>query len=121
MFALELALSIFSKSWGKQRKGGFDFKFAEGGVDAATAKKRTFQAFFWIIAYYLLVHIIGFVYAIPVFFVLYFRVQGKESWKQSLLVTAIAFAAFYLIFIWGLGNTYPESWLYLGLHGLGIL
>jgi hypothetical protein len=120
MFALELGLSIFSKAWGKKKKGGFDFKFAEDGVDAATAKKRTIESFFWILAYYFLVHLIGFVYAIPVYFLLYFRVAGKESWKQSTLVTIISFAVFYMIFVWGLGNTYPDSWVYQGLTALGV-
>jgi hypothetical protein len=121
MFALELGLSIFSSTWGKKKKGGFDFKFAEDGVDAATAKRRSLEAFFWLFVYYLLVHIVGFVYAIPVYFVLYFRLVGKESWKQSALVTIIGFAVFYMVFVWGLGNTYPESWVYQGLQALGIM
>jgi hypothetical protein len=121
MFALELTLSIFSATWGKKKKGGFDFKFDEETVDAVTARKRTIEAFFWLLVYYLLVHIIGFVYAIPVYFILYFRLVGKESWQQSALVTIIGFAVFYTVFVWGLGNTYPDSWLTMGLQLLGIL
>jgi Na+-transporting NADH:ubiquinone oxidoreductase subunit NqrB len=121
MFALELGLCIFSKTWGTKKKGGFDFKFAEGEIDAATVIKRTRESFAWIIAYFLLVHLIGFVYAIPVFFMLYFRIVGKESWKKSALVTGVAFALFYLTFVWGLGNTYPDSWVHQGLAALGIM
>jgi len=121
MFAVELGLSLFSKAWLEKKKGGFDFKFAEDGVDEATAKRRTIGAFFWLFVYYLLVHLIGFVYAIPVYFMLYFKLVGKESWVQSALVTIIGFAVFYLVFVWGLGNTYPESWIYQGLQALGIM
>jgi hypothetical protein len=121
MFAVELGLSIFSKAWLRKKKGGFDFQFAADGVDEATAKKRAIGAFVWLLVYYLLVHLIGFVYAIPVYFMLYFRLVGKESWVQSALVTIIGFATFYMVFVWGLGNTYPESWIYLGLQALGIV
>jgi Sec-independent protein secretion pathway component TatC len=120
LFAVELFLSLFYKKWKEEKRTGFDFKFAEG-IDEAKVKRRTIEAFVSIFVYFALVLIIGFVYAIPVFFLLYFRFVGREGWKKSILITAIGWLAFYLIFIWGMKNSYPDSWLYQISTALGIV
>ena len=120
LFAVELILSLFSKKWKEKKRAGFDFKFTEG-IDETQVRRRTIEAFISIFAYFVLILIIGFVYAIPVFFLLYFRFVGREGWKKSILITAIGWLAFYLIFVYGMKNSYPDSWLYQLSAALGIM
>ncbi len=120
LFALDLAFTFFSKKWTEEEHGGLDFKLTEG-TDKGDTRKKTIEAFGWICGYFFLVLFIGFVYAIPAFFVLYFRFSGKESWKKSIIVAAIGFLVFYLFFVWGMSNAYPDSWLVQILVALGIM
>lgn len=120
LFAVELILSLFYKKWKEEKRTGFDFKFAEG-IDKSKVKRRSIEAFASILAYFVLILAIGFVYAIPVFFFLYFRFIGREGWKKSILITAAGWVIFYMIFIWGMKNSYPESWLYQLSAALGIV
>ena len=114
----ELYLSLFSRKV-RKKQTTYDFKLADG-IDPAVAKQRTIRIFLWIVAYYLLIQLVGFSYAIPLFFCLFFRFQGKEGWKMSVGLALLAWLSFYGLFIWLLDTQYPESWLQRGLNVFGI-
>ena len=52
----------------------------------------------WMVAFILLVLLLGFPLAVPVFVLAYLVTSGRESWLLSLVLAAAAWAAFYLLF-----------------------
>jgi len=61
--------------------------------------------------------LLGFPITIGLFTFLYLKFSGKERWVFSLVMTAIIWVSFYVLFIWFSGVQFPESWLqkWLGL------
>jgi hypothetical protein len=53
----------------------------------------------WMGGFYLAVILIGFSLAIPLFVFAYLRGQAKEAWTISLLLPAVAWLGFYLLFV----------------------
>lgn len=64
------------------------------------------------IAYILLVYLIGYVYASLVFFFLINRIAGFRSWLTDLGVTVLMTVSFYLIFVSWLGIIFPRGLLF---------
>lgn len=117
---VELILTRFSPKWSREQRSGYDFKF-DKGTDAAVAKKRVIEMSLWILVYYFCILFVGFSFAIPLFFLLFFRIKGKEAWKISLVLAAAAWASFYGLFILLLQSQYPEGWVQQLLSMVGIL
>ncbi len=103
---IELSFSLF----GKERKDEItiDFKLSEN-VDKILEKKRTFLIFSWIIIFFFLIKLFGFHIAIPIFFILFWRLNGKEGWKISIVLAAISWLCFYGLFIWLLNIPFMEG------------
>ena len=87
-----------------------------GITDQALASKRTFQAFTWIIGFVALVIFFGFNIAIPLFVLLFLKLQGKEGWCISLILTGLAWGFFFGLFIRILHTPFPEGWLFSVLN-----
>jgi hypothetical protein len=68
-----------------------------------------------------MVLLIGFPIAVPLFVFLYMKLQGKEKWGVSLLMTFIAWASFYGLFVKFCDVPFMEGWVQQGLKVLGIL
>ena len=111
---MELVMTLYSVKWSKEKRSGYDFKFAEG-IDPALVKKRGISISCWILFYYFCIHLVGFSYAIPLFFLLFFRMRGEEAWKLSIALAAVAWVSFHGLFVMLLKMQYPEGWLQQGL------
>ena len=101
-------------------EGSVDFKFSEG-AEKAVERSRTIMIFVWIVAFFFLTLIVGFQVAVPLFVFFYLKLEGKESWKLALIVTAVTWGAFYGLFVWFLNVPFMDGWLQQGLRALGAL
>jgi putative tricarboxylic transport membrane protein len=64
------------------------------------------------IAYILLMDLVGYLLATVVFFFLINRIVGFRSWLANMGVTALMTAAFYLVFVSWLGIIFPRGLLF---------
>ncbi len=118
----ELSMSVYETTGGrtkKKKQEAMDFKFSED-IDPAVAKRRTWTAFGWIIGFFFLIVLLGFVIGIPLYVFLYLRFHGRESWLVSILMTVGAWFFFWGLFIWLLDTPMPEGWVFRALHAIGI-
>lgn len=110
MAAIDLLWNLF----GKQKEGAKgptgDFKLTEG-LDPAVEVRRTVSMFAWVLGFFLIILLVGFTIAIPLFFLLFLRLQGKEGWKMSIGLAAVAWLSFYGLFVWLLNIPFAEGWI----------
>ena len=71
----------------------------------------------WMIAFLALIVLLGFPIAVAVFMLVYLKVQAKEGWLFSIVLTAAVWGAFYGLFDMMLHLPFPAGWLleWLGL------
>ena len=95
---------------------GTDFRLSET-ADPRLAERRTVAIILWIIGFLLLILLTGFPIAIALFFVMYLRFGADESWGTTITTASVAWAAFYVLFIWLLNTPLHEGWIqrWLGL------
>jgi len=67
-------------------------------LPAAIAARRTAVAFAWIIGFFVMIVLIGFPVAVPIFVFAHLKLQGRESWGLSIALAAVAWFAFELVF-----------------------
>lgn len=91
-----------------------DFQFTKE-IDPATAKKRAIVMFTWLVGFLGLIWFLGFPIGIPVMMFSYLRFQGKESLLTSIILTAIAWAGFYGLFVKLLTLPFPEGAIFVWL------
>ena len=65
---------------------------------AAPEARRAWGILAWMVAFIVLVLLLGFPLAVPVFVLAYLVTSGRESWLLSVVFAAAAWAAFYLLF-----------------------
>jgi hypothetical protein len=94
-----------------------DFQFTKE-VDPATAKKRTIIMFSWLAGFFFGIWLLGFPIAIALMMFTYLKFQGKEPWVLSIVLTIIAWFAFWGLFVKLLTLPFPEGLLitWLGLN-----
>lgn len=94
--AIEVVLSLR----GKQE--AVDHQAMDTGLSTALpapiALQRTIAAFAWVVGFFLIIVLVGFPVAIPVFVFANLRFQGRESWVLSTVLAAIAWLTFELVF-----------------------
>lgn len=120
VFFLGLAdffLSAFADSGGQEQS--IDFKLSEG-TEAGVERRRTFSIFGWILAFFFLTILVGFPIAVPAFVFGYLKIQGKEKWGMTVIVTAVAWAAFFGLFVWFLNVPFGEGYLQPLFHLIGL-
>ncbi len=133
LFPIALGIPVFCMAtavflmdlFGKEKKGGgsgpaVDFKLSESD-DKELTHKRTVDIFLWILGWFLLILLIGFSLSIPVYFIAFLRFRSKESWKLSLILSVIAWAFFYGLFVRLLDTPFMPSLMQRGLEYIGIL
>jgi hypothetical protein len=64
----------------------------------APGLQRAWGILAWMVAFIVLVLLLGFPLAVPVFVLAYLVTSGRESWLLSLVLAGAAWAAFYLLF-----------------------
>lgn len=84
-------------------------------VDPAVARRRIFGILAWIAGFIVLVFLVGFPVAVPLFIFLYLILQSQIGWGLSLTLTATAWLCFYGLFQWLLHlpfeDGFIQSWL----------
>jgi hypothetical protein len=93
-----------------------DFQFAQN-IDPALARQRTINIFSWIFGFFLGIWLLGFVITIPLLVFSYLKLYSGERWGLSIILTAVAWLAFYGLFVRLLHLPFPEG---LILTWLGI-
>jgi hypothetical protein len=94
--AIQLLLEIFSK--GETTAGpAVDIEFA-ADVPPEVARRRAVGAFLWVGGFILLVYVVGFPVAVPIFIFSYLSMQGRVGWWLSATLTACAWGFFYGLF-----------------------
>ena len=112
----DLLLSFFEKEE-TDKRSAMDFKLSED-ADQARATRRTLFAFAWIMGFFCLIIFLGFSIAIPIFVLLYLRLQGREKWGISLIMSALTFVFFWGLFVWLLHTVLPEGLVFRGLRAI---
>jgi hypothetical protein len=105
---------------GRSKAATIDFKLSEM-EDKALERKRTINIFLWILGFFFMVLLIGFPIAVPLFVFLYMKLHGKEKWGVSLLMTFVAWASFYGLFVKFCDVPFMEGWIQQGLKALRVL
>ena len=117
---IQFLRSAFLGGKGHIKEATIDFKLSEM-EDKALEKKRTINICLWILGFFFMLLLIGFPIAVPLFVFLYMKLQGKEKWGSSLLLTFIAWASFYGLFVKFCDVPFMEGWVQQGLRALRIL
>jgi hypothetical protein len=93
-----------------------DFQLS-AGVAPALARRRTAAAMGWLAGFLAAIVLLGFPLAVPLFMLLYLKLQGREGWAVSIALTAAVWALFYGLFDKLLHLPFPAGLLqqWLGL------
>ena len=110
----EFLLNFFESKDIVTKQEAVDFRLSED-IDQALATRRTLLGFGWIIGFFLLILLFGFLIAVPLMVFLFLKVQAREKWGISLLLTGLALVFFYGLFIWLLSIPFPAGWIWEGL------
>jgi hypothetical protein len=116
MAALNFYLNLFAKRESREETSSIDFKLTED-MAPEVVKARTQSIFLWILGFLVLILLTGFSLAIPVFFFLFLKLKGKEGWCASFGLSALAWGAFYGLFVWLLDIPFLEGWIQKGRPG----
>ena len=81
------------------------------------APRGTALPWAWMIGFLALIVLLGFPIAVAVFMLVYLKLQAKEGWTFSIVLTAAVWGAFYGLFDLLLHLPFPAGWLleWLGL------
>jgi hypothetical protein len=88
-----------------------DFQFTKE-IDARTSRNRAIIMFAWLFGFFILVWVVGFNIGIPVMVFAYLKLHSKEPLGLSLILTAIAFVFFYVLFVKVLTLPFPEGLIF---------
>jgi len=106
MALVDSCLCLFGKKENDRETKSSDFDLSEDIV-----WRRTLSICFWIISFFLLIVLLSFPLAIPIFFIFYLKLRGKERWRTCLGLTTLTCGAFYIIFIWLFHFPFPQGWI----------
>ena len=101
---------------GLLRKGSIGLP-KEVDNETAFVVRRTAGITGWILGFFLAIWLLGFSMAVPTATFLYLKVGAREKWLISIVLTLVAFASFYGLFIYSLSVPFPQG-LLLGWLGM---
>jgi len=81
-------------------------------LEKSVEVRRTLIFFGWFIAGAVGIWLLGIVIALPVLVLLYTRIEGKESWITSLMMTAGTYLLIWGLFEYMLETRWPAGWLF---------
>ena len=91
-----------------------DFQFTQA-VDKAVAVKRTATILSWIVGFMAGIWLLGFSITVAGMTFGYLKIQSKEGWPMSLILTASAWLVYYVVFERTLLLPFPEGQVFLWL------
>ena len=96
---IEWALSVWGSE--KEHEGhAVDFQLTET-VEPALARTRTIAIIIWTLGFMVLILLVGFPLAVPIFVFAYLKIAGREPWTLTIILTAVAW-----LFMEGLFNRF---------------
>lgn len=95
-----------------------DFQFAEG-IEPGLARRRMFGILCWIVGLLGAVWLFGMEISMTIMTFAYLKLQGKERWPITLVLTAIAWLFLRGVFIELMQLPFPEGILFEALPGAG--
>ena len=107
---IELALSFWSTE-GEHEGHAVDFQFTDT-VQPALARKRTIAISLWMLAFFLLILLVGFPLAVPIFVFVYLKIAGREPWALTIVLTAVSWLFMEGLFDRFLHLPFPEGWIF---------
>ena len=121
MALADLLLGLFGKE-DDSSQGALGTKLTDTTetVDPKTAFRRTLVMFAWIFGFFLMIVFLGFTIAVPLMVFLYLKVQSREGWGLTLILTGATLIFFYGLFVWLLETPFPEGWIIRWLATMGI-
>jgi len=94
--ATQLLLDFFGKA--ETAKGpSVDLEFG-ADVPLEIARRRVTNVLLWIAGFILLVFLLGFPVAVPVFMLSYLGLQSRAGWWPSIVLTVAAWGFFHIVF-----------------------
>jgi hypothetical protein len=109
---LHISRELFSKGEKKPQPTSsntpVDFQFTKG-VDERVARRRTIAMFSWIFGFFGGIWLIGFSLMVPLFVFLYLKVQSRETWGLSIVLTGAAWLIFWGLFQYLLRLPFPDG------------
>ncbi|HLO26726.1 MAG TPA: tripartite tricarboxylate transporter TctB family protein [Geobacteraceae bacterium] len=106
---LETLLCLYVPE-GQREGAAVDFEFS-AGVDPIIARNRTLSLILWVLGFFALILLIGFLWAVPLFIFLYLKVEGKEAWVLTILLTALSWLFMEGLFDRLLHIPFSQGWL----------
>jgi hypothetical protein len=104
--AAEALWSLFGSAAGAAQ--GKDFQLSIGPQTA----RRTAIVTAWILGFFAAVLLLGFALAVPLFVLLFLKLQGREGWGVSIAMTLAVWGVFYGLFDRLLHLPFPAGWLF---------
>lgn len=103
---IEWALSVWGSE--KERDGhAVDFQLTDT-VEPALARKRTIAIIIWMLGFLVLILLVGFPLAVPIFVFAYLKIAG-EPWTLTIALTAISWLSMEGLFNRLLHLPFPEG------------
>jgi Tripartite tricarboxylate transporter TctB family len=85
-----------------------DFQLAIGNKTG----RRTLVAIGWMLGFFAAIVLLGFPIAVPLFMVLYLKMQGREGWALTVSMTLAVWGVFYGLFVYLLHLPFPSGWVF---------
>jgi len=110
---LQLALELFgAPEAAGERAAEAEFS---NEVPPEVGRRRAIATFSWIAGFVLLVYLLSFPVAVPLFIFLYLRLQSKVSWPLSVVITGLTWGFFHALFERLIRLQFEPGWVQISL------
>lgn len=92
------------------REQAMDFQLSKHLPERVTLR-RTLQAVGWMLGFFGAIVLLSFPIAVPLFVLLYLKLQGREGWGLSLVFALVVWALFYALFDRLLHLPFLDGWI----------
>jgi len=120
MASTDVLISFLGRKEASLQQSSIDFQLTKD-VEREVATSRTLWTVFWIFVFFLLILLLGFQLSIPIFFILFLKIKGREGWGISIGLAVLAWVSFYGLFVLILDTVFIEGWIQQGLKALGVV
>src|SRR5262245_57594505 len=94
-------LALIEPVWAFRGKEGIEESLPRGSA----------RPWAWMVGFLALIVLLGFPIAVAAFLLVYLKVQAKEGWLFSIVLTALVWGAFHGLFDMMLHLPFPAGWL----------
>jgi hypothetical protein len=81
-------------------------------IAAPVVQSRTISILAWLLGLFLAIWLLGFSISIPLFTLLYLKIESQESWWLAIFLSAVAWGFFFGFFKWAVNLPFPEGQLF---------